>query len=135
MKRTLMSILLAALPCAAAPNALVDGRIAVVHEGTPVKHKVALASAVFMVAGQMLDFQSSLGGHELNGMIGNGANGTFNAKRGLAVKGIVIGTALAAEWALHRAGGHDNDKLTTGINAGLGGLGFAAAIHNYGVKK
>lgn len=97
-------------------------------------HKLMLSSALFMVAGQMLDFQSSIGGHELNGLIGNGRNGTFNVGRGLAVKGVVIGTALGIEWAMHRANGHNTDKLATGINAGLGSLGMAAAVHNWSAK-
>lgn len=102
---------------------------------TPKKHYALLGSMVFMATGQMLDCVSSVGYHEMNGMIGNGRDGRFNASRGFAVKGSMVAGIIAGEYLLHHRTGHSLDAVFAGANATYGGIGLMAAFHNYGVKK
>jgi len=133
MKRIIALLVFAAGGLAAAPNALVDGRIAQVATRTPARHKVWLASLAVLAGGQFADAASSIGGWETNPML-RGADGHFNAGKGFMIKGAIVGGLIGGEYLVHKFSGHDADKAFVGINAGVGGLGLACAIHNSRIK-
>jgi hypothetical protein len=128
--KLLATLFLSAALLPAAPNALLDGRIARVQEH-PVAHRVWLGSIGFMAAGQAADLVSSIGGRELNPAL-RGSTGEFSVSRGLAVKGLLVGGVAGLETLTNRHGEHD--KFYSGINAAFGVLGFGAAAHNWRVK-
>lgn len=145
MKKQIISTLIAVVAPLAAYGAAPDAveayrdvrpqKIASVAPRAPVRHYALLGSMVFMAAGQILDCASSMGGHEMNGMIGNGKDGRFDASRGFAIKGGIVGGVIVGEYLLHRRAGHSLDAVFAGANATYGGIGVLAAVHNYGVKK
>jgi hypothetical protein len=82
-----------------------------------------------------MDYQSSLGKHEVNPIIGN-SNGQFNASRGLSLKLAIVGGAIGTQVLVHHfSRNHHSDVMFTGANTALGSLGLATAIHNYGVPR
>lgn len=143
MKSKLITLTLIAVSAQAASltgvmpalNTVRPEKIQSLHQGPPVRHYALLASMGFMAAGQMLDCASSIGGHETNGMIGNGRNGQFNAAKGFSIKGGMVGGIVFGEYWAHRKYGHGLDAVMAGANATMGGIGVLAAAHNYGVKK
>lgn len=145
MKKQIISTLIAVVAPLAAYGAAPDAveayrdvrpqKIASVAPRAPVRHYALLGSMVFMAAGQMLDCASSINGHEMNGMIGNGRDGRFNASRGFAIKGGIVGGIVGMEYLLHHRVGHQADAILAGANATYGGIGVLAAVHNFGVKK
>jgi hypothetical protein len=145
MKKQIISTLIAVVAPLAAYGAAPDAveayrdvrpqKIASVAPRAPVRHYALLGSMVFMAAGQMLDCASSINGHEINSMIGNGRDGRFNASRGFAIKGGIVAGIVAGEYVWHRRSGHAADAVMGIVNTTYGGIGVLAAAHNWGVKK
>jgi len=102
---------------------------------TPARHWAWIGSMGFLAAGQFMDYQSSLGKHEANPVIGN-QNGQFNASRGLSLKLAIAGGAIGTQVLMHHfSRNHNSDVMFTGTNSVLGGIGLITAIHNYGVPR
>jgi hypothetical protein len=102
---------------------------------TPARHWVWIGSMGFLAAGQFMDYQSSLGKHEANPIIGN-RNGQFDASRGLSLKLAVVGGAVGTQVLMHHfSRNHKSDVMFAGTNSALGGIGLITAIHNYGVPR
>jgi hypothetical protein len=102
---------------------------------TPARHWAWIGSMGFLAAGQFMDYQSSLGKHEVNPIIGN-SNGQFNASRGLSLKLAIVGGAIGTQVLVHHfSHNHHSDVMFSGANTVMGSIGLATAIHNYGVPQ
>lgn len=102
---------------------------------TPARHWAWIGSMGFLAAGQFMDYQSSLGKHEANPIIGN-SNGRFNSTRGLSLKLAVVGGAIGAQVLMHHfSRNHKSDAMFTATNSAIGGIGMITAVHNYGVPR
>lgn len=138
MKRTLVVSLLALSFAAVSSAQSFAPRITIAHveeHHTPLKHWAWIGSMGFLAAGQLMDYQSSLGKHEVNGVIGN-SSGQFNASRGLSLKLAIVGGAICGEMLIHHfSHSHNPDMMMAGANSVLGSIGLVTAIHNYGVPK
>ncbi len=138
MKRTLLLCMVGVVSALASTAQSFAPRITIAHveeHHTPVCHWAWIGSMGFLAVGQMLDVQSSLGKHEVNGVIGN-QNGSFNASRGLSLKLAIVGGAIGSEILIHHfSHSHNADLMLAGANGVLGGIGMLTAIHNYGVAK
>jgi len=139
MKRTLLLCLVGVVSALASSAQSFAPRITIAHveehHHTPMRHWAWVGSLGFLAAGQFMDYQSSLGKHEMNGVIGN-QNGSFNASRGLSLKLAIVGGAIGSEILIHHfSHSHNADLMMSGANGVLGGIGMLTAIHNYGVPK
>jgi len=77
------------------------------------------------------DMQSSVGRYEANPLLSS-PNGRFT-NRGIALKGLVVGGALGAQWLLI----HKNPNAApyaAGINFAASALTGAAVVHNHMLK-
>ena len=78
------------------------------------------------------DLATSVGKRELNPAL-RGADGRFGG-RGIAVKSLVTGSALAGQWLLVRRA-PESGKYAAVANFGMAGVFTAAAVHNAGNKR
>lgn len=136
MKRFIGGCLLSlALSCALSAQDLRHITIANVQDHTPVRHWAWIGSMGFLAAGQMMDWQSSLGKHEANALIGN-RNGQFDASRGLTLKLAIVGGAIGTQVLIHHLHhSHQSDAMFSVANVAMGSIGLMTAVHNYGVAK
>ena len=96
------------------------------------KHgKAWRVSAAVLGAVTIADVQSSVGRFEANPLLSS-QNGRFST-RGVALKGLVVGGALGAQWLMLRK----NPKAApyaAGINFAAAALTGAAVVHNQMLK-
>ena len=88
-------------------------------------------SAAVLGAVTIADMQSSIGRREGNALL-QSPNGRFSS-RGIALKGLIVGGALGAQWLLIRK----NPKAAgyaAGINFAAASLTGAAVVHNHMIK-
>lgn len=93
--------------------------------------KLWRVSAAVLGAVTIADMQSSVGRYEANPLLSS-PNGRFT-NRGIALKGLVVGGALGAQWLLI----HKNPNAApyaAGINFAASALTGAAVVHNHMLK-
>jgi hypothetical protein len=90
------------------------------------------ASLVALAVAAAADVASSVGKRELNPAL-RGADGRFGG-RGMAVKGLVTGSALVGQWLLVRRT-PESGRYAAVANFGMAGVFTAAAVHNAGTKR
>lgn len=90
------------------------------------------ASLVALAVAAAADVATSLGKRELNPAL-RGADGRFGG-RGVAVKSLVTGSAMAGQWLLIRRA-PESGRYAAIANFGMAGVFSAAAIHNAGNKR
>lgn len=93
--------------------------------------KLWRASAAVLGAVTIADMQSSVGRIEANPLLSS-QNGRFSG-RGIALKGLVIGGALGAQWLMIRKN-PNAAPYAAGINFAAAALTGAAVVHNRMVK-
>ena len=94
-------------------------------------NKLWRVSAAVLGAVTIADMQSSVGRFEANPLL-TSQNGRFGT-RGIALKGLVVGGALGAQWLMLR----HNPKAApyaAGINFAAAALTGAAVAHNHMLK-
>ena len=139
MKRTLLMCLVGVVSALASSAQGIRPVITIAHveehHHAPMRHWAWVGSLGFLAAGQLMDYQSSIGKLEGNPVIGN-RDGQFNSTRGLSLKLAIVGGAIGGEILLHHfSRSHESDTVMAGANSVLGGIGLVTAIHNYGVPK
>lgn len=91
------------------------------------------ASLAALAAGSAMDIQSSMGKHEVNGMLAN-HSGTF-AAQGIGLKLAIAGAAAGTQhFLLKRNPSGQAYKMGTAINFAVAGTLVGASVHNYGTK-
>ena len=91
------------------------------------------ASIAAVVAGSAMDMQSSMGKHEINGLLANN-QGIFSMQS-IALKLAIAGAAVGTQqYFLHRHPSISAYKTGAFINMAIGGMFAGVAIHNYGVR-
>jgi hypothetical protein len=91
------------------------------------------ASIAAVAAGSAVDAQSSLGKHEVNGMLAN-SHGYFSAQ-GIGLKLAIVGAAVGTQqYLLHRHPNVSAYKTGAIINFTVAGALGGVAVHNYGTK-
>jgi hypothetical protein len=93
--------------------------------------KLWRVSAAVLGAVTIADVQSSVGRMEANPLLSS-QDGRFS-NRGVALKGLVVGGALGAQWLLLRKN-PNAAPYAAGINFVAAGLTGAAVVHNHMVK-
>jgi hypothetical protein len=88
-------------------------------------------SAAVLGAVTIADMQSSVGRMEANPLL-TSHNGRFST-RGMALKGLVVGGALGAQWLLIRKN-PNAAPYAAGVNFAASALTGAAVAHNHMVK-
>jgi|SRR6185295_9327265 len=88
-------------------------------------------SAAVLGAVTIADVQSSVGRMEANSLLSS-PNGRFS-NRGIALKGLVVGGALGAQWLMIRKN-PNAAPYAAGINFAAAALTGAAVVHNHMVK-
>ena len=89
-------------------------------------------SLIALIAAAAADVATSYGKRELNPTL-RGPDGRFGG-RGIAVKSLVTGTALAGQYFLVKRA-PESGRYATIANFGMAGVFSAAAIHNEGTKR
>ncbi len=90
------------------------------------------ASLVALAVAAAADLATSYGKRELNPAL-RGTDGRFGG-RGIAVKSLVTGSALAGQWFLVRRS-PESGRYAAIANFGMAGVFTAAAVHNTGTKR
>lgn len=128
------AVLWADEPAAALSPALVERLRTEVPPERPVARTPRLwkASLVALAVAAAADVATSLGRRELNPAL-RGADGRFGG-RGIAVKSLVTGSAMAGQWLLVRRA-PESGRYAAIANFGMAGVFSAAAIHNAGIKR
>ncbi|MEP7362271.1 MAG: hypothetical protein ABI972_03380 [Acidobacteriota bacterium] len=90
------------------------------------------ASLVAVVVAAAADVATSYGKRELNPAL-QGGNGRFGG-RGIAIKSLVTGSALAGQWFLVRKA-PESGTYAAVANFGMAGVFTAAAVHNSGNRR
>ena len=93
--------------------------------------KLWRVSAAVLGAVTIADMHSSVGRIEANPLL-QSSNGRFS-NRGIALKGLVVGGALGAQWLLIRKN-PNAAPYAAGINFAAAALTGAAVVHNHMVK-
>ena len=83
-------------------------------------------SLVAMGASQALDIHSSMGGYELNPVLGRGQFG----KRQISIKAAIVGGWQLTQWLIVRRW-PEARRAATWVNYGAAGATGAVAIRNY----
>jgi hypothetical protein len=99
----------------------------------PAGRKLWWISIAAVAAATLLDVESSVGKYEQNPVFRSG-DGTFNARRALAIKAGALGAATAAQYLIFR---HERRMPTaiTVANFGAAGALGGIAVRNWGVPK
>ena len=91
------------------------------------------ASIAAVAAGSIVDMQSSLGKHEINGLLAN-QQGIFSMQ-GVGLKLALAGAAIGTQqYLLHRHPAASGYKTGALINFAVAGTLSGVAIHNYGTR-
>lgn len=90
------------------------------------------ASLVALAVAAVADLATSYGKRELNPAL-RGSDGRFGG-RGIAVKSLVTGSALAGQWFLVRRA-PESGRYAAIANFGMAGVFTAVAVHNTGTKR
>ena len=93
--------------------------------------KLWRVSAAVLGAVTIADMQSSVGRMEANPLLSS-QNGRFTS-RGVALKGLVVGGALGAQWLMIRKS-PKAAPYAAGINFAAAALTGAAVVHNHMLK-
>lgn len=91
------------------------------------------ASVITLAASNAADVHSSIGKYERNPFV-RGADGRFNAKKGIILKAAVVGGIAFMQWAILRK----RPKLRKSfafVNFGAAAFNTGVAIHNYGIRR
>ena len=109
------------------PNALAD------DPGGKWVKRFWRASIAAVAAGSAADLHSSLGRHEVNGILAN-RQGMFSAQ-GIGIKLAIAGAAVGTQhYLLHRNPTANGYKTGMLINFAVAGALGGVAAHNYGVR-
>lgn len=89
------------------------------------------ASIAAVAAGSAIDMQSSMGKHEVNGLLANG-QGVFSMQ-GMGLKLAIAAAAVGTQqYLLHRHPAAAGYKTGALINFAVAGALSGVAVHNYG---
>ena len=101
--------------------------------GGPWAKRLWQASVAAVAAGSVMDIQSSLGKHEVNGMLAN-QQGVFSVQ-GIGLKLAIAGAAVGTQqYLLHRHPAAAGYKTGALLNFAVAGTLGSVAIHNYGTR-